>query len=87
MPWSGERGPLLLRSASSAFACSIALGFSVITVLIFGPLLVVRLDAREIHRHELLGRERPRLEGAIQISDARTLEIERCCSERQRRKR
>jgi hypothetical protein len=36
-PWSFERGPLALRSASRARAISRALGLSVMTELIFGP--------------------------------------------------
>ncbi len=38
-PWIGDLGPFVLRSLSSARACSSAFGFSVMTALMLGPCL------------------------------------------------
>ena len=68
MPWSGPRGPLALRSASSAAARARASGFDSITAQ-RRTAAVDGLDAGQVLLHQRLGREPTRVETFAEVGD------------------
>ena len=77
MPCSGPRGPLALRSASSARASSMASGLTAMHAVQRGPAAVDLVDARQICTHQLFRRHPPRREIGLRAW--------RCPSRRRRR--
>ena len=76
MPCSGPRGPLALRSASSASAIATASGLTSMTERSVGP-AVDRLDAREVRLGQRAGGVRAGAHRRLELGDRRLLELER----------
>ena len=77
MPWSGPRGPLALRSASSASAIVTRVGIDLDDRAERRTGAVDLLDPREVELDELPRRVPARLHPLLQLLDRHLVELER----------
>src|SRR5437867_13189625 len=78
MPCSGDRGPLAFRSASRARAASIAFGIERHYRVKRGTFAIVGLDTGDAELYKFFGGQRARVEGGIEVSDRRPIQINVC---------